>query len=252
MKLYENMKIESYITLLINYIFKNYKNLIKEKIITDSYDDLLIKKIFNEIDSFDEINKKIIEKSLLFKVKNLEEKIRDKLLINLKKYYSSKLNNNNHFLNLLMNIYNSLPLKEQNENLDILVTLNIECINKKINPIQSIYNLRKILVNVQPKEIIKLLDLINIYPLCKNIINIINDSQLNGNNQLIKIEGIKLIGLLSGFIKEDNWESDEKKLIIFYLKRYFLNDKKRNVRYATGILLNLLICTKPKITFFNQ
>ena len=252
MKLYENMKIESYITLLINYIFKNYKNLIKEKIITDSYDDLLIKKIFNEIDSFDEINKKIIEKSLLFKVKNLEEKIKDKLLINLKKYYSSKLNNNNHFLNLLMNIYNSLPLKEQNENLDILVTLNIECINKKINPIQSIYNLRKILVNVQPKEIIKLLDLINIYPLCKNIINIINDSQLNGNNQLIKIEGIKLIGLLSGFIKEDNWESDEKKLIIFYLKRYFLNDKKRNVRYATGILLNLLICTKPKITFFNQ
>ena len=107
-------------------------------------------------------------------------------------------------------------------------------------------------MNVQPKEIIKLLDLINIYPLCKNIINIINDSQLNGNKQLIKIEGIKLIGLLSGFIKEDNWESDEKKLIIFYLKRYFLNDKKRNVRYATGKLLNLLICTKPKITFFNQ
>ena len=251
-KIYENIKNESYISLLINYTIKHYNNLIKEKIITDSYDDLLIAKIFNEINSMDTNNKKIMEKSLLFRVKNIPDKIKDKLLINLKKYYSSRDNNNNQFLNLLMNIYNSLPLKDQNENLDILIALNIECINKIINPIQSIFNLRKIIINVSPKEIIKLLDLINIYPLCKNIINIINDEQFNENKQVIKIEGIKLIGLLSGFIKEDNWESDDKKLIIFNLKRYFLNDKKRNVRYTTGIVLNLLSCFKPKISFINE
>ena len=250
--IYNDMNIESYISSLINYIIKNYDTLINEKIINDKYDDLLISKIFNEINSMEPLNKKIFEKSILFKVKNMPEKIRDKLLINLKKYYSSKNSENNHFLNILMNIYNSLSLEEQNNYLDILFTLNVECINKKINPIQSIYNLRKIIINVKPKEIIKLLDLIKIFPLCKNIIDIINDETFNENNQLIKIEGIKLIGILSGFIKEDEWETEDKKLIMYNLRRYFLNDKKRNVRYATGMVLNLLICSTPKISFLNE
>ena len=64
--------------------------------------------------------------------------------------------------------------------------LNIECINKKINPIQSIFNLRKLIINVNEKEILKLSDLINIYPLCLNIINIINDEAFNENKQIIK------------------------------------------------------------------
>ena len=251
-KIYYNINIESFISLLINYILRQYDTLINEKIISNSFDDLLISKMYNEINSMDLKNKKVFEKSLLFKVKNIPENIRDKLLIKIKKYYSSKNEENNLFLNLLMNIYNSLSLEEQNKNLDILFTLNIECINKKINPIQSIYNLRKLIVNVKPKEIIKLSDLISIYPLCSNIIDIINDENFNENKQMIKIEGIKLIGILSGFIKEDDWEKYEKNLIIFNLKRYFLTDKKRNVRYTAGIVLNLLGCTKSKLSFYNE
>ena len=52
--------------------------------------------------------------------------------------------------------------------------------------------------------------------------------------------------------QKQKWESYDKKIIIFNLKRYFLNDKKRNVRYATGIVLNLLTCTEPKISFYNE
>ena len=251
-KIYNNIDLESYISMIINYILKNNEKLVSEKIINNSYDDLLIQKIFKEIESMDLPNKRIFEKSHLFKIKNLPEKIIDKLLINLKKYYSSKSEENIHFLNLLMNIYNSLPFKEQTKNLDIIFTLNIECINKKINPIQSINNLRKLLISVNPKEIIKLSDLIKIYPLCKNIIEIIKDEKYNESKQAIKIEGIKLIGLLSGFIQDEDWETEDKKYIIFYLKKYFLNDKKRNVRYATGIILNLLNCSSPKISFYNQ
>lgn len=251
-KIYNKIELESYISMIINYILKNYEKLISEKIINNSHDDILIQKIFKEIDSMDSPNKRIFEKSLLFKIKSLPAKIIDKLLINLKKYYSSKSTENIQFLNLLMNIYNSLPFEEQTKNLDIIFTLNIECINKKINPIQSIYNLRKLLINVNPKEIIKLSDLIKIYPLCKNIIEIINDEKYNESKQAIKIEGIKLIGLLSGFIQEEDWEMEDKKYITFYLKRYFLNDKKRNVRYSTGIILNLLNCSSPKISFYNQ
>ena len=251
-KIYNDIKIESYISLLINYIFKNYDILINEKIISDSYDDLLISKIFNEINSMDINNKKIFEKSLLFNIKNIPDKIKDKLLINLKKYYSAKNNENNQFLNLIMNVYNSISIEERKNNLDILFALNIECINKKINPIKSIFNLRKIIINVKPKELAKLSDFINVYPLCNNIINIINDAKFNENKQMIKVEGIKLIGLLSGFIQDEKWELYDKKIIIFNLKRYFLNDKKRNVRYATGIVLNLLTCTEPKISFYNE
>ena len=252
LNIYNNIKLESYISLLINYILKKYDILIKENIITSSFDDILISKIFNELNSMEVINKIIFEKSLLFKIKNISENIRDKLLINLKKYYSSKNEENKFLLNLLMNIYNSLSLDEQYKNLDILLSLNIECIDKKINPIQSIFNLRKLLLKVKPREIIKLSDLIKIYPLCSNIVNIINDEKFSLNNQLIKIEGIKLIGLLSGFIQEEEWEKDDKIIILYNLKRYFLNDKKRNVRYATGIALNLLSCSKPKITFYNE
>ena len=100
--------------------------------------------------------------------------------------------------------------------------------------------------------VIKLSDLFNVYPLCKNIINILIDKEYNKNEQIIKIEGIKLIGLLSGFIQEENWDSQEKIVIKFYLKKYFLNDKKRKVRYATGIVLNLLSCSSPKISFYNE
>ena len=251
MKIYENIKLESYISIIINYIIKNYDILLKENIISNSYDDILISKIFNEIECMDSSDKKIFEKSILFKIKNMSEKIRDKLLINLKKYYSYKKDENNQFLNLLMNIYNSMSFEEQTKNLDILFTLNIEGINKKINPIQSIFNLRRIIISVNAKEIIKLSDLFKIYPLCKNIINIIKDEKFNENNQLIKIEGIKLIGLLSGFIQEEDWENDDKKYIIFLLKKYFLNDKKRKVRYSTGIVLNLLGCSSSKIFFYN-
>ena len=35
-----------------------------------------------------------------------------------------------------MNVYNSISREKKEKNLDILFTLNIECINKKINPIQ--------------------------------------------------------------------------------------------------------------------
>ena len=116
-----------------------------------------------------------------------------------------------------MNLYDSISDKEKEENLDILFSLNIECINKKINPVHSIFNLRKILINTNPKEIIKLSDLFRIYPLCKNIINILIDKEYNKNEQIIKIEGIKLIGILSGFIKEEDWDSQEKKIItLFY------------------------------------
>ena len=151
-----------------------------------------------------------------------------------------------------MNLYNSITKEEKEKNLDILFTLNIECINKKINPIQSIFNLRKILINSNPKEIFKLTDLFNIYTLSKNIINIIKDEEYNNGEQATKIEGIKLIGILSGFIQDEEWKNEQKKLIIFYLKKYFLNDKKRRVRYATGIVLNLLSCINNKISFFNE
>ena len=249
--IYSDINIESLISMLINYVLKNNEILIKEKIISDSFNDLLISKIFNELNSMNFERKKVFEQSKLFKIKNMPENSRDKLLINIKKYYSSKNVENNLFLNLSMNIYNSLSLQEQTQNLDILFVLNIECINKKINPIQSIFNLRKLITNVNEKDIIKLSDLINIYPLCINIINIINDDKFNENKQLIKIEGIKLIGILTGLINIDDWDKKEKNIIMFNLKRYFLNDKKRNVRYTTGIVLNLLSCTKPKLSFYN-
>ena len=252
-KIFNNIKIEPYISLIINYILKNYEILLEQKIIKDnSFDDKLISQIFEEINSMEKNDKKVFEKSLLFKIKNISEKIKDKLLIMFKKHYSSKSNDNNQYLNLLMNLYDSISDKEKEENLDILFSLNIECINKKINPIHSIYNLRKILINTKPKELIKLSDLFNVYPLCKNIINILIDKEYNKNEQIIKIEGIKLIGLLSGFIQEENWDSQEKIVIKFYLKKYFLNDKKRKVRYATGIVLNLLSCSSPKISFYNE
>ena len=114
------------------------------------------------------------------------------------------------------------------------------------------FNLRKILVDSSPKEIKKLIDLFNIYSLCKNIINIIKDEEYNNNEQTAKIEGIKVIGILSGFIQDEEWKDEQKKLIIFYLKKYFLCDKKRRVRYATGIVLNLLSCINNKISFFNE
>ena len=123
---------------------------------------------------------------------------------------------------------------------------------KKINPIQSIFNLRKILVDSNQRKIMNLTDLFNIYSLCKNIINIIKDEEYNNNEQNIKIEGIKLIGILSRFIQEEDWKNEQKKLIIFYLKKYFLCDKKRRVRYATGIVLNLLSCLNNKISFSNE
>ena len=252
-KIFDDIKIEPYISLIINYILKNYQFLLKQKIIKDNtLDDKLISKIFEEINSMENKDKKVFEKSLLFKIKNISEKLKDKLLIMFKKNYSSKSNDNNQYLNLLMNLYDSISEKEKAENLDILFSLNIECINKKINPVHSIFNLRKILINTNPKEIIKLSDLFRIYPLCKNIINILIDKEYNKNDQIIKIEGIKLIGILSGFIKEEDWDSQEKKIIMFYLKKHFLNDKKRKVRYATGIVLNLLSCYTQKISFFNE
>ena len=252
-KIFDDIKIEPYISLIINYILKNYQFLLEQKIIKDNtLDDKLISKIFEEINSMENKDKKVFEKSLLFKIKNISEKLKDKLLIMFKKNYSSKSNDNNQYLNLLMNLYDSISEKEKAENLDILFSLNIECINKKINPVHSIFNLRKILINTNPKEIIKLSDLFRIYPLCKNIINILIDKEYNKNEQIIKIEGIKLIGILSGFIKEEDWDSQEKKIIIFYLKKHFLNDKKRKVRYATGIVLNLLSCYSPKISFYNE
>ena len=252
-RIYPDIKIEPYISSIINYVLKNYEILFEQKIIKDiSFDDKLILKIFEEINSMEKQDKKVFEKSLLFKIKNISEKIKDKLLITFKKYYSSKSNENNQFLNLLMNLYNSITKEEKEKNLDILFTLNIECINKKINPIQSIFNLRKILINSNPKEIFKLTDLFNIYTLSKNIINIIKDEEYNNGEQTTKIEGIKLIGILSGFIQDEEWKNEQKKLIIFYLKKYFLNDKKRRVRYATGIVLNLLSCINNKISFFNE
>ena len=251
--LYYDLNEEPYISLVINYILKNYEFLLEHKIINDnSFDDTLISKIFEEINLMETKEKKIFEKSILFKIKNISEKIKDKLLIMFKKYYSSKSNYNNQFLNLLMNLYHSVSKEEKEKNLDIIFSLNIECINKKINPIQSIYNLRKILIDTKPKEIIKLSDLFAIYPLCKNIINILKDENYTNNEQSIKIEGMKLIGILSGFIQEEDWENEERKLIIFYLKKYFLNDKKRKVRYATGIVLNLLTCSKNHISFYEE
>ena len=252
-KIFCDLKKVTYISLIINYILKNYTFLLEQNIIKEkSFDDILISKIFEEINSMKTEDKKIFEKSLLFKIKDISGIIKDKLLIMFKKYYSSKSDVNNHFLNLLMNLYSSVTKEEKEKNLDIIFSLNIECINKKINPIQAIYNLRKILINTKTKEIVKLSDLFNVYPLCKNIINVLIDEQFNKNEQVIKIEGIKLIGLLSGFIQEEDWENEQRKLIIFYLKRYFLNDKKRKVRYATGIVLNLLSCSSPKISFFNE
>jgi hypothetical protein len=251
-KIFNDINLEPYISLIINYLLKNYEVLVEKKIINDTFDENLLTKIFEEINSMEQKDKKVFEKSFLFKIKDISDKLKDKILVKLKKYYSSKNNDNNQFLNLLMNLYNSLTKEEQEKNLDILFTLNIECINKKINPIRSIFNLRKILININPKEIIKLSDLFNIYPLCKNIITIIKDEQYNNNEQLKKIEGIKLIGILLGFIQEEEWENEDKKLIIFYLKKYFLNDKKRKVRYATGIVLNLLSCSTSKICFYNE
>ena len=252
-KIFYDLDKESYISLIINYILKNYEILFKQKIIKDnSFDDKLILKIFEEINSMEAKDKKVFEKSFLFKIKNISEKIKDKLLILFKKYYSSKNNENNQYLNLLMNLYNSISSEEKKQNLDILFALNIECINKKINPIKAIFNLRKIIIDSKTKEIIKLSDLFNVYPLCKNIINILQDKIYTKNEQIVKIEGIKLIGLLTGFIQEEDWVNEEKKLIIFYLKKYFLNDNKRKVRYATGIVLNLLSCTKSRISFYNE
>ena len=251
-KIFNDMNNEPYIALLINHLLKNYEFFLEQNIIKNGFDDILITKIFDEINAMESIHKKVFETSKLFKITNLTEKIKDKLLINFKKYYSSKNNVNNQFLNLLMNLYNSISQEEKEKNLDILFTLNIESINKKINPIQSIHNLKNILITMKQKEINKLYDLMNIYPLCLNIIKIINDEVFHKNEQLIKIEGIKLIGILSGFIQEEDWKSDDKKLIIFYLKRYFLTDKKRKVRHAAGIVLNLLCCTKPKISFLNE
>ena len=251
-KIFNDINLEPYISLIINYLLKNYEVLVEKKIINDTFDENLLTKIFEEINSMEQKDKKVFEKSFLFKIKDISDKLKDKILVKLKQYYSSKNNDNNQFLNLLMNLYNSLTKEEQEKNLDILLTLNIECINKKINPIRSIFNLRKILININPKEIIKLSDLFNIYSLCKNIITIIKDEQYNNNEQLKKIEGIKLIGILLGFIQEEEWENEDKKLIIFYLKKYFLNDKKRKVRYATGIVLNLLSCSTSKICFYNE
>ena len=252
-KLFNDIKMEPLISLIINYTLKNYEILLNKKIINDnSFEDKLISTIFEEINSMEAKNKKVFEKSLLFKIKNMPEKLKDKLLITFKKYYSSKNNENNQYLNLLMNVYDSISKEEKEQNIDVIFSLNIECINKKINPIQSIFNLRKILISSEPKEIIKLSDLFKIYPLCKNIINILIDEKNSNNEQAIKIEGIKLIGLLSGFIQEEDWENEEKKLIIFYMKKYFLSDKKRKVRYATGIVLNLLSCSTSKISFYNN
>ena len=76
--------------MIINYILKKYDILMKEKIIIfNSFEDLLITKLFNDINSMSSETKTIFEKSKLFKI-NMPENIRDKLLINIKKYYSLK------------------------------------------------------------------------------------------------------------------------------------------------------------------
>ena len=75
---------------------------------------------------------------------------------------------------------------------------------------------------MKSSEIIRISDLFNVYPLINNIINIIKDEEYNQKKQDIKIEGIKLIGILSGLIKEEDWKNEQKKLIIFNLIRKIL------------------------------
>ena len=84
----------------------------------------------------------IFEVSKLFKIKEMSSDIKYYLLMKLKPY-----NNNNKYLNIILNVYTSSPDEDNEAESDILFSLFSKCLIHNINIKNAIVHLRKILIS---------------------------------------------------------------------------------------------------------
>ena len=215
---------ENLYSIFINFLIKNCnKNEIEEI-------KKLIEIIINKISLSNNEYSNIFESSKLFKIKNINEDILDFILLKLKSFYKQR-----KFINLILNIYYN---NKNNDNLDIILLLNVECILQKINIKKTLLIFKKLLIDNKNSNKFNN----NISCDYFQIINIIIDYLKENNNKLdsnFKIECLKLIGIIKDFMSQENLENFEKVLIITSSLKKFLNDKKRKVRKICGIVINI-------------
>ena len=215
---------EIYLSSIINFIVMNdFKSNEENKEI-----DNIIQSYFNMINQSK--HEGVFEVSKLFKIKSMSSDIKYYLLMKLKPY-----NTNNKYLNIILNVYTSSPEEDSETESDILFTLFSKCLLHNINIKNAIIQLRKILIanidNLQFKRI----DSKEYYTIAYNILNYLTNSNLDDK---LKIESIKLIGVIKDFISEVNLTEDQRKSIIIPLRK-ILCDRKRQVRKICGIVINI-------------
>ena len=176
--------------------------------------------------------KKVYESSKLFYISEISENKRDYILIQLKKFYKERT-----FLNLILNLYLTFSEEEKKENIDLIFLTNYQCLLNDINSEKIILNIKNILANNTDSENLKRLnEFRNYFEIINKVINIISQNQINQN---LKIEGLKLIGIIKDYITEDELKDYDKNIDIIISLKQFLCDKKRKVRKICAIVINI-------------
>ena len=215
--------IECYYSSIINYF------ILKTNIEDISF-SLIIKELIEMINNSK--FKKVYESSKLFYISEISENKRDYILIQLKKFYKERT-----FLNLILNLYLTFSEEEKKENIDLIFLTNYQCLLNDINSEKIILNIKNILANNTDSENLKRLnEFRNYFEIINKVINIISQNQINQN---LKIEGLKLIGIIKDYITEDELKDYDKNIDIIISLKQFLCDKKRKVRKICAIVINI-------------
>ena len=176
--------------------------------------------------------KEIFESSKLFNIPELSEEKRDYILLQMKKYHKDRA-----FLNLIINLYSTFNEDETKENIDLIFLTNYECLINNINSEKIILNFKKILANNTDSEVLKRTnEFKNYFKIIQKIVEIISKKDIKQN---LKIEGLKVIGILKDYITEDDLNDIDKNTDIILLLKPFLCDKKRKVRRICAIVINI-------------
>ena len=211
-----------------------YSSIINYFLFKINIDNSIFKSIINEL--IEIINnskfKKSFESSKLFKIPELSEEKRDYILLQMKKYYKDRA-----FLNLILNLYLTFNEEETKENIDLIFLTNYQCLINNINSEKIVLNLKQILANNTDSEVLKRSnEFRNYFEIIKKIVEIISNKETNQN---LKIEGLKVIGIIKDYITEDELNDIDKNTDIILLLKPFLCDKKRKVRRICGIVINI-------------
>lgn len=212
---------EIYLSSIINFIVINDFNSNEEL-------NNIIRSYFNMINQSK--HEGIFEVSKLFKIKEMSSDIKYYLLMKLKPY-----NNINKYLNIILNVYTSSPDEDNEAESDILFSLFSKCLIHNINIKNAIVHLRKILISNIDNLQFKRIDSKDYYAIAYKILTYLTNSNLDDK---LKIESIKLIGVIKDFISEVNLTEEQRKSIIIPLRR-ILSDRKRQVRKICGIVINI-------------